>query len=89
MVDITQILLVFVIISLTSILIIIGIQLILILQEVRKFLLHVNELTEKTDLFFERITNPLNSLSGVVSGISSVFHLVRSLREKNRDSKEE
>ena len=89
MVDITQILLVFVIISLTSILIIIGIQLILILQEVRKFFLHVNELTEKTDLFFEKITNPFNSLSGIVSGISSLFQFVRSLREKNRDSEEE
>lgn len=58
-------------ISLTIIFILIGYQIILILQEVRKGLTKINHIIDRTKDFSDAIVQPVTALTSLLSGIKT------------------
>lgn len=61
---------------LSIILIVVGVQTILVLQEVRRSLQHFNHLTEVIENTVERTFTPLQQMGGMVSGLKAGFKML-------------
>lgn len=78
MVDLTQILLTMVITTLTILLVVIGIQVVKILQELRKSLEKVNKILDDATAISGSITKPIVGFSGFFDGFKDSVHLVET-----------
>lgn len=88
MVDLTQVLLVFVITTLTILLTVVGIQVVGILREVRKMLEKANKIIADAGIISESFTKPFTSGAGMVSGIKEGLKVARLVLERLRSEKD-
>lgn len=91
MIDSTQILLIVVIVALTLLLSIIGIQVFFILREVQKSIQKVNKMLDDAGTISESVVKPIVSLSNSITGASGIAGLLGWLvtRKKKKKEKEE
>lgn len=95
MVDLTQVLLVIVITTLTIILTFIGVQIIYILREVRKSIEKMNKMLDDAGMITESIAHPIAGLGGMVDGLKSGVKAVETIgnflsrKKKNKDEEAE
>jgi len=87
--DTTQILLIVVITVLTVLLTAVGIQVFLILKEVRQSIRQLNEILDDAGEVSEAITRPILSLSNSITGLSGVTGLLGWLAKRKQTKKDE
>lgn len=80
--DITQILLTAVITVMTVILTIIGIQLIIILKDVRVFLRRINTISSELEKIGLSFGHGFSEITGFFSGLKSLFFILNALNKK-------
>lgn len=87
--DSAQIILVMVIVLLTTLLIVLGVQVFFILREFRKTVSKANKVLDNTNVITESVSSPLSSLSGIASGIktgATFINLFKKIISKDEDS---
>jgi len=91
MIDSTQILLIVVIVVLSILLSVIGIQVFFILREVQRSIQKMNKMLDDAGTISESISKPIASLSNSITGVSGIAGLFGWLasRKKKRKEKEE
>lgn len=89
MTDTTQILLVAIITVLTIILSAVGVQIFLILKEVRESIRKMNKVLDNVGEVSEAITKPITSLSDTITGISGVTGILSWLSGRKKKREEE
>lgn len=88
MIDAVQAVLLFVIVLLTVILIVLGIQVFFILREFRKTILKANRILDTTDEITENISQPLSFLSSFLVSTRSLSAISKIIKPKKK-SKED
>ncbi len=94
MIDLTQVLLVVVITTLTILLSFIGIQVVFILREVRRSLEKVNKMLDDAGMITESIAHPIAGIGGMLDGLKSgakaieTFGNFLSRKKKNNQASE-
>lgn len=84
MVDIIQIVLLSVIVLLSIVLIILGVQVFFILRDLRQTVKKTNKVLDDIDLISENIAKPISSLGDFFEGagvVSTVFKIVKALKK--------
>lgn len=94
MVDLVQLVLLTVIIILTLLLVILGVQVFLILSEVRKTVSKTNGILDKADSITESVQTPLSALSTIALGIKAssllgVAKFIKNILNHERDDVQE
>lgn len=89
MIDITQFILISVVVSLTVVLIVIGIQTVAILKEFRNTVSKINKILEDTGLITESVAKPISVASGFLVGLKSRPLLQGVLKVLKKRSKKE
>ncbi len=84
--DVTQILLVVVIAVLTTLFVVIGVQVVYILQEVRKSLQKMNKMLDDTGNVTSSLSRSFTGMTGLVEGIKTGLSFVNVFGKK-RDEK--
>lgn len=79
MVDLSQVLLVIVITTLTILLTFIGIQVVYILREVRRAIEKMNKMLDDAGMITESIAHPISGLGGMIDGVKSGFKAIETL----------
>jgi hypothetical protein len=69
-------------IALTILLIIIGIQVALILKEVRQSVIKTNKMLDDTGKITETVSTGVTSMSGLINGIKTGISFITSLKSK-------
>lgn len=96
--DTAQLLMIIVVVVLTGLLLILGIQVFLILQEFRKTLSKANKVLDDIELLAESIANPISKLSTLTSSFKTgtmimsalkLLPLFQSKRHSRRSEEEE
>jgi len=85
--EITQILLVIVVLALTSIMSIVGVEVFFIFKEIRRSMKKLNKMLDDMGLITESIAKPIAGFSGFISGIKSGADAIK-LFTKNDQKKE-
>ncbi|MBI2611823.1 hypothetical protein HYW54_03705 [Candidatus Gottesmanbacteria bacterium] len=85
MIDPIQILIIVVVSSLTILLIVIGIQIVFILQEIRKSFQKINKMLDDMTTVSSSFSKSVTNLSGFTSGLSGFLHFFRLLIHKKED----
>lgn len=83
--DTIQALLMAVVIVLTVMLVVIGLQVFYILRELRRALMKANRVLDNTESITESVKTPVSSLSGLIMGLKSgeaVMTILKKLRER-------
>lgn len=88
MIDNTQILLIAVVIVLTLLLTVIGIQVFFILREIRETIRKFNKIVDDAGTISESIAKPISSLSGSITGVSGIAGLLGWLKNRRKKSVE-
>jgi len=93
MVDLSQVLLVLVITTLTILLTFIGVQVVYILREVRRAMEKVNKMLDDAGMVTESISRPIAGLGGMLDGLKSGLKVVETIgtffTRKKKDLQEE
>lgn len=89
MIDPTQTLLVVVTTTLTILLVVIGVQVFLILKEVRESIKKLNKMLDDAGTISESIAKPISSLSDSISGLSGITGVLSWLVNRKRKKKKE
>lgn len=87
MIDPVQAVLLFVIVLLTILLMVLGIQILLILKDFRGTIRRTNRVLDHVDSLAENISEPLTFLSGIFSSsgiISKILKTISKYSEKDR-----
>ncbi len=84
MIDAVQAVLLFVIVLLTIILIILGIQVFFILKDFRKTIVKANRILDTTDEITENISQPLSFLSTFLVSTRSLSTISKVLKTKKK-----
>lgn len=63
---------------LSVVLIVVGVQTILVLQEVRRTLVRINAMTEVVETTVTRTLTPLQNMGGMVGGLKTGFRLLET-----------
>lgn len=87
MFDPAQILLFIVIIVLTILLAVLGIQVFFILRDLRKTISKANKVLDNTGEITESVSQPLSSLSSVLMGLKAGGAIARILKKVTEDKK--
>lgn len=88
MIDTVQAVLLFVIVLLTILFVVLGIQVFYILKDLRETLRRTNNILEDVEHVADGVSHSLDSVSGVFNNASSLGSIVRVLslfRKKRRD----
>lgn len=91
MVDITQFVLIFVVVSLTIVLLIIGFHTINILKELKNTIIKVNKILDDTGQISESVAKPMSSFSGFLLGLKSsglVSAVVQIIKRRSQKKEE-
>lgn len=83
-IDTAQAVLLFVLIVLTILLVVLGIQVFFILKEFRQTVSKANKVLDDTSAITESVSAPLSSLSTITSGIKAGAKIARFFRSKKR-----
>lgn len=88
--EITQILLIIVILALASIMSIIGVEVFFIFRELKKSMKKVNKMLDDMGLITESIAKPIAGFSGFITGIKSGADAIKLLTKstKKKEKKE-
>ena len=82
MIDSAQLLLIAVVTALTTLLVIVGIQVIYILRELRQTVNKLNKILDDAGVVSESVAKPIAGISGFLTGIKSGVNLIKLLEEK-------
>lgn len=82
MIDSAQLLLIAVVAALTTLLVIVGIQVVYILRELRETVNKVNKILDDAGIISESVAKPIAGVSGFLTGIKSGVNLIKLLEEK-------
>lgn len=85
--DTAQILLIVVIVVLTFLLLVLGIQVFFILRELKNTISKANKVLDNTDVITESISQPLSSLSNITSGVK-IGAMIASFLKGKKSEKE-
>lgn len=83
MLDTAQAVLLFVLVVLTVLLLVLGIQVFFILRELRQTVSKANKVLDDTGVITESVLEPVSKLSTVISGVKLGAMLASKLRGKN------
>lgn len=92
MVDTVQVVLLFVIVLLTVLLLILGVQVFFILKELRSTLSHANKVLENAETISENVSEPISFISGLFSSshsVSAIAKFIKSLRKSPKEEEDE
>ena len=81
MIDPVQTVLLIVIVLLTILLLVLGVQIFFILQELRRTLSHATRVLENTESITESVSEPMSFLSGLLLGTKSLRKISKILRQ--------
>lgn len=84
MMDSAQIVLLFVIIVLTILLLILGMQVFFILREFRKTVMKANKVLDDTSAITESISGPISTLSSLATGVKAGTSILSFLKKKKK-----
>lgn len=89
MIDSVQIVLVFVIVALTILLVILGIQVFFVLKDLRKTLSRLNSVLKNAEQITDNVNAPLSAISSLVGNVQAesfltVAKLARAFLQKNK-----
>lgn len=90
MIDTVQAVLLFVIVLLTILLLVLGVQVFFILRELRTTINRANKILENTQHITESVSEPFTFISGLLTGsrsLSSIANVIKALRGKDREEK--
>ncbi|MBI4039409.1 hypothetical protein HY388_01115 [Candidatus Daviesbacteria bacterium] len=92
MLDVTQILLVLVVMILTVMLVVIGIQVVFILKELKKSIDKLNRVLDNAEEITDNIGRPAMGVNGilgagVLAGIKEGLQLFKTIRKKEHDER--
>lgn len=87
MVDSVQAILLMVIILLTVLLLVLGVQVFFILRELRQTLVRATRVLENTETITESVSGPMSFLSGLILSTKSLSAISKILKNKDRDGK--
>lgn len=79
MVTLTQTLLIIVITVLTVIITAIGVQLFLLLKEVRSSLARANSILDQTDSLINKLSHPASSINNLLTGLKEGVNLIDTI----------
>ncbi len=82
MIDSTQLVLLIVIVVLTILLLVLGIQVFFILKELRKTIFKMNKVLDDASTITESVSEPISSLSTIVSGMKTGAFFAHLLKGK-------
>lgn len=88
--DSAQIILITVIIILTILLFVLGIQIFFILREFRKTVLKANKVLDNTNVITQSVSAPISSLSSIATGIrtgATFINLFKKIISSDKDKK--
>ena len=88
MTDPAQILLFIVILTLTILLVVLGIQVFFILRDLRDTISKANKVLDNTGEITDSVSAPLSSLSSVLMGLKAGGAIARILKKVTEDKKE-
>ena len=88
MIDSAQTLLIGVVVVLTVLLAAVGVQVFLVLKEVRNSVRKMNKIIDDAGLISESVAKPIASLSNSITGISSLAGLFGWLAKKRKKTEE-
>ena len=84
-----QVLLLVVIVILTALLTVIGVQVFQILQEVKKAIKNLNEALNPFFVFSQKLSRPFLGISGFIEGLGSFLEIFSGSEKKKQEKKEE
>jgi uncharacterized protein YoxC len=84
MMDTAQVLLLVVLIFLSVLLVVLGIQVFFILQDLRKTVKKANKVLDDTSMITESISGPVATLSAVISGVKTGSSIAKLLQNRKR-----
>lgn len=84
MLDTAQAVLLFVVIVLTILLVVLGIQVFFILRELRKTLGKANKVLDDTGAITHSVSGPLSSVSTIMSGVKAGALIAGILKKKSK-----
>lgn len=87
MIDATQLVLGLVIITLTVMLSVIGLQVVYILRELRGSIKKMNKVLDDTGVISESVSKPINMVSGMLLGLRGGSALMKVFSKKDERSK--
>ncbi len=82
MVDTAQIVVLFVVVALSALLLILGVQVFFILKDLRRAVTKANKVLDDTSIITETVSGPISSLSTLTSGIKMGASLLKLLKKK-------
>lgn len=83
--DTAQIIVVSVITVLTIVLALVGIQIIFVLQEIKRALSKVNRIVDDAQSITSKISHSTESVSGMIVGVKTALSLLGSFRKKEKE----
>lgn len=86
MIDAAQAVLLFVIVVLTILLVVLGIQVYFILKELRQTVAKANKVLDDTGMITESVSGPISTLSALASGVKAGASLAKILRGAEKES---
>jgi hypothetical protein len=87
MVDTLQLILIIVIVVLTSLLTIIGIQVFFIFKELHQSMIKINKILDDAGIISESVSKPVSSLSGFLTGLKGGLKIFEVLEKKTETAK--
>ncbi|MDO8461083.1 MAG: hypothetical protein Q7S38_01430 [bacterium] len=82
MIDTAQIVVLFVVVALSALLLILGVQVFFILKDLRRAVTKANKVLDDTSIITETVSGPISSLSTLTSGIKIGASLLKLLKKK-------
>jgi len=87
MIDTVQAVLLFVIVLLTVLLTVLGVQVFFILKELRRTLSKANKVLDNTEMITESVSEPLSFLSAFIAGTKSISAISRILKPTKKEER--
>jgi uncharacterized membrane protein YqiK len=84
MIDSAQAVLLLVVVVLTVLLVVLGVQVFFILRELRKTIAKANKVLEDTGNITESVSGPISSLSTLANGLKTGVSIARLLKGKSK-----
>ena len=88
MLDAVQIVLLFVIVLLTILLVVLGVQVFFILKELRKTIFRATRILENTEVITESVSEPMSFISTFLFSTKTISILSKLLKGKKKEEKE-
>ena len=84
MIDTAQIVVLFVVVALSALLLVLGVQVFFILKDLRKAVTKANKVLEDTSVITESVSGPISSLSTLANGMKIGASLLGLLKKKSK-----